>query len=254
MLVSRMLKLKVSCLALCFFTQTIFAIQQPLTFLAEELPPYHFINQQGEVDGALVEIVEAVLKQANLTGNIQIRPFARSFQATKTQANTFMFSLLKTPNRDKSFQWVGETYRSYAVLVGLKDNKSIKLSSLNDAQAFFVGTIRGYHSAHFLKTHGFKEHQNLSLSVTSKHMWAMLFNKRIDLVLTNYMALDRDIKKAGFKPGNITPYLSITNFPNELNIATGLDTSKEIVQQLAKALTEIKDAGIYQKIINKYDL
>lgn len=249
-----MLRIRVVCLALCFFTQTIFANQQPLIFLAEELPPYHFINQQGEADGALVEIVQATLEQANLTGNIQIRPFARSYQATKTQANTFMFSLLRTPNREKSFQWLGETYRSYAVLVGLKKNSSIHLSSLDDAKSFVVGTIRGYHSAHFLRENDFKEHKNLSLSVTSKHMWAMLFNKRIDLVLTNYMALDRDIKKAGYQPEKISPFFSITDFPNELNIATGLNTPNDVVEQLTNALIAIKESGLYQKILTKYDL
>jgi len=254
MLLKRMLGLKVSCIALCCLAQIAFAMQQPLIFLAEELPPYHFINQQGEADGALVEIVQATLKQANLSGDIEIRPFARSFQATKTQANTFMFSLLKTPNRESKFQWVGETYRSYAVLVGIKNNKNIQLSSLNDAKSLMVGTIRGYHSAHFLKTNGFKEHSNLSLSVTSKHMWAMLFNKRLDLVLTNYMAMDRDIKKAGFKPENIVPYLSINNFPNELNIATSLATSDEIVNKLSIALAAIKKSGHYQAILTKYDL
>lgn len=234
--------------------QTCSAFQKPLTFLAEELPPYHFINSHGQADGALVEIVQAVLKQASLPGVIEIQPFARSYQAAKTQKDTFLFSLLKTPNRDKQFKWLGETYRSYAVLVGLKDRVDIKLSSLSDAKPLIVGTIRGYHSANFLVQNGFQEHKNLSLSVTSKHMWAMLFNNRIDLVLTNYMALDRDIKNAGFDAYNITPYLSIKNFPNELNIATGQATSDEMVKRLSQALAAIKASGEYQKILTKYDL
>lgn len=236
------------------FAHTSFASQKPLLFLAEELPPYHFTNSHGQADGALVEVVQAVLKQANLKGSISIQPFARSVQATKTHANTFMFSLLKTPNRSKQFQWIGEMYRSYAVLVGIKNREDIKLSSLEDAKLFTVGTIRGYHSDHYLHKEGFRESNNLSLSVTSKHMWAMLFNGRIDLVLTNYMALDRDIKMAGFDAQRISPYLSLVNFPNQLNIATGLTTSNDTVQQLTKALMAIKKSGIYQEILTKYDL
>ncbi len=240
-------------LCLCF-TQTCFAFQQALTFLAEELPPYSFINEQGNPDGAFVEIISALLKQAKIPGEIKIQPLARSIQTMKIKANTFMFSFLRTKNRENNFRWVGKIYQTHAALIGLKGRDDIELSSLKEAKSFTVGTIRGYHSADFLQKNGFREYDNLSLSVTSKHMWAMLFNQRIDLVLTNYMALDRDIKKSGFDAQSISPYLSLTNFPNELYIATGLTTANDIVQQLSQALSEIKASGIHQKILTKYNL
>lgn len=254
MLTCKTLPLKLFILWCAFFTQTCFALQKPLLFIAEDLPPYHFINNYGQEDGALVEVVKAVLKQANLSGRITIQPFARGYQAAKTQENTFLFSLLKTQNRKHQFKWVGETYRSSAVLVGLKSRKDIKLSSLEEAKTFIIGTIRGYHSANFLVKKGFQEQGNLSLSVTSKHMWAMLFNHRVDLVLTNYMALDRDIKNANFDPHKISPYLFLVDFPNQLNMATGMTTSDDIVQQLSEALISIKKSGVYQRILTKYDL
>ncbi len=254
MLTFKALTPKLFILLCALLASTCFALQKPLVFVAEDLPPYHFINSNGQADGALVEVVQAVLKQANLPGIIAIQPFARGYQAAKAQKNTFLFSLLKTPGREQQFKWVGETYRSYAVLVGLKNRNEIKLSSLKDVKPLIVGTIRGYHSADFLVNNGFKEHEDLSLSVTSKHMWAMLFSNRIDLVLTNYMALDRDIKNAGFDEQKIAPYLSIKNFPNELNIATGLTTSDDIVQRLSEALTVLKKSGRYQEILNKYHL
>ena len=242
--------------SLLYFCSTTYSHAQdkPLTFLAEALPPYHYIDSQGQVTGALVEIVQAMLAQAQLAGKIEIQPFARSYQNTQNQHNTFMFSLLKTPDREKKFQWVGQTYKTSAVLVGLKDRHDLKLTSLESAKHYIVGTIRGYHADYFLHEHGFTEKKNLSLSVTSKHLWAMLFNKRIDLVLTNYMALDRDIKKAGFDENNIAPYLSIDHFPNELYIATSLATPKIIITQLASALAAIKKSGVYQAILTKYAL
>lgn len=233
---------------------TAFAQENTLLFLAEELPPYHYLNEKGQVTGALVDIVNATLKQAELNGEVKIQPFARSYQAAQNQTNTFLFSLLKTPKRIHSFQWVGETYKSYAVLVGLKKKKTLQLASLDNAKHYLVGTIRGYHSAQYLKENGFKENKNLSLSVTSKHMWAKLFSNRIDFVLTNFMALDRDITNAGFNAENIKPYLSIKDFPNELNIATGLTTPKDTVERLRVALNDIKQSGIYQKILTQYDL
>tara|TARA_R110002124_G_scaffold70290_4_gene188709 strand:- start:69410 stop:70177 length:768 start_codon:yes stop_codon:yes gene_type:complete len=231
-----------------------YAKDKPLIFVAEELPPYHFIDSKGHACGALVELVQAVLAKAELSGTIEIQPFARGYKTTQTQKNTFMFSLLKTPNREAMFQWVGQTYKSTAVLVGLKSRQDIKLLSLESAKPYIVGTIRGYHSDHFLHKKGFTEQENLSLSVTSKQMWSMLFNGRIDLVLTNYMALDREITQAGFDASNIAPYLSLANFPTELYIATGLATSNKVIVRLASALAAIKKSGVYQQILTKYNL
>ena len=134
----------------------------------------------------------------------------------------------------------------------LFDHKFINYEQM---RIVFMGTPEfAVPSLKILHENGFEEDDNLSLSVTSKHLWAMLFSNRIDFVLTNYMALDRDITKAGFDANNIAPYLSLPNFPNELHIATGLSTPKATVKRLAKALSEIKKSGIYQTILTKYDL
>ena len=162
--------------------------------------------------------------------------------------------MLRTADRETKFQWVGQTYKSSAVLIGLKGRLDINLRSLESAKHYVVGTIRGYHSAYFLHENGFKEKENLSLSVTSKHLWSMLFNGRIDLVLTNSMALDKEITQAGFDATSIAAYLSLTDFPSELYIATGLTTSSTVIEQLSQALSAIKASGAYQEILTKYGL
>jgi polar amino acid transport system substrate-binding protein len=246
--------IKILLIVLLCFSSFCSAKQQDITFLAEELPPYHFTDNEGNAQGALVDVIHALMKQTQVVSKIEILPFARSYELTKSRPNTFMFSLLKTPNRNADFQWIGETYKSYAILVGMKARQDIKLIKLQDAQSLMVGTIRGYHSAYYLQENGFKEKQNLSLSVTSKHMWAMLFKGRIDLVLTNYMALDRDIKKAGFDPAKISPYLALQQFPNRLFIATGPKTNKKIIAQLRQGLETIKENGTYNTILSKWSL
>lgn len=235
-------------------TSLAYGSEPPIVFVAEQLPPYHYVNQQGQTTGAFVEVIHALLHQAELKGSVKIQPFARSFKAAVNQPNTFLISLLNTPSRKDAFQWVGKIYQSYAVLVGLKNRDINHLSTLEDAKPYIIGTIRGYHSASFLIDHGFTEQENLSLSVTSKHMWGMLFNQRIDFVMTNYIALDRDIVRAGFNANDIKPYIFLYKFPNELNIATGLLTSNALVEKLSQALVTIKQNGEYQKIMEKYDL
>lgn len=237
-------------LLFCFFS----SYAQNLRFVAEELPPFHFTNEHNQLDGALVELIRAMLSQAGLKGDIELMPFARAYNVTKGTENTFLLSLLKTPARQEIFKWVGQSYKTRAFLVGLKSRQDIKLNTLDNAKAYNVGTIRGYYSETFLKQAGFKEKQNLSLSVKYEHMWQMLFKGRIDLVLTNFIALEREVASLGLNAGDIDQYIQVKGFPDELYIATGVKTRDKLVEQLRVALMQLKGSGRYQQILNKWQL
>lgn len=225
-----------------------------LKFYAESLPPYHYTDAKGEPVGALVEIVYAVSRQASIVADVRLLPFARGYQILLSQPNAFMFSLIRTAEREEKVQWVGKIYRSDAYLVGLKNRAELKLNDLPSAKSRVVSTIRGYHSEKFLKAHDFKENQNLYLAVNYETMWSMLFRGRVDYVLTNTVSLDTELTSLGFDTGKVAKYLEVKNFPGELFIVTHLNTSKETVKQLADGLATIKRNGEYQRIIDKWGL
>ncbi len=239
-------------LLLCFLP--FFASADKLRFVAESLPPFHFLDENNKPTGALVEVIQALITSAHLDASIEFLPFARSYHLAQQQANAFMFSLLKTPHRESQFKWVGQSYKSEAFLVGLKSRSDINISNLEEAKNYVVGTIRGYHADAFLKKAGFSTDKNLSLSVKYDRMWPMLFKQRIDLVLTNYIALDREISSVGLDPKAIKKYIAINHFPNQLYIATSPTTSDDIVLVLRQALEKLKQSGQYQTIIDKWGL
>ncbi|MEI8641453.1 hypothetical protein P4S68_11605 [Pseudoalteromonas sp. Hal099] len=42
-------------------------------------PPYHFINENNEPDGALVDLAKATIKHTKLSAKFEIIPMARIF-------------------------------------------------------------------------------------------------------------------------------------------------------------------------------
>ncbi len=231
-----------------------YSYAKELLFVAEDLPPFHFLDANNKPTGVLVEVIEAVIKEANVDGTIELMPFARCYQSIQNQADIFMFSLLKTPDRTPKFQWLGQTYKAKAYLVGLNSRTDLQLNNLDDAKGLVIGTIRGYHSEHYLKDADFTTDNNLNLSVNYEQMWGMLFKKRIDLVLTNFIALEFELESIGLEVDAVTPYLELEDFPNKLHIATSLTTSAQTVKQLKNALINIKNNGIYQQIMTKWGL
>jgi len=225
-----------------------------LRFVAEDLPPFHFFDADKKPTGALVEVIEALLNRAKLSGSIELMPFARSYNFTLKNPNTFMFSLMKSVDRNDHFQWVGKVYKSKAFLVGLRSRSDIDIRDLEEAKSFLVGTIRGYHSEEYLKNAGFSTQSNLHLSVNYKQMWGMLFERRIDFILTNFVAIDREMKSIGFNKKDIKTFVELHDFPGDLYIATGLTTSGKTVAILSTALKQIKADGTYKKIMDKWGL
>ena len=165
-----------------------------------------------------------------------------------------MLSLMKSDDRAEKFKWIGKSYKSQAFLVGLKSRADINIKNLEQAKQYVVGTIRGYHSAQYLKDAGFTEQKNLHLSVNYKHMWRMLFEKHIDFILTNFVAIEREVNSVGFDQRKIKPVIELTDFPGDLFLATGLSTPDDTVNTLSKALTQIKENGTYDKIMTKWGL
>ena len=198
-----------------------FVNAEPLTFVAEDLPPYHYIDEHGQATGALVDIVKALARHAEVDYTIELYPFARAFKLFNAKPNVLMFSLLKSPSREQQFVWLGELIDNKAYLVALKGSNS-ELSSVAQAKTSQVGTIRGYYSERYLRNAGFEEGQNLSLSVSYQMLWQMLFNKRTDFVLTNAMSLNKELGELGYSENDIDRKLELTDFPNKLHLAGNL--------------------------------
>lgn len=225
-----------------------------LTFVAEDLPPFHFLDENKKPTGALVEVIEALMAHTKLPYEIKLMPFARSYGLTSTKPNVVTLSLMKSAERQNKFKWIGQSYKSRALLVALSSRTDINIVNLEQAKSFIVGTIRGYYSEKYLKNSGFTTQTNLHLSTNYKHMWNMLFEKRVDFILTNYVAINTELQSIGNSPNEIQPIIEIVDFPGDLFLATGLSTHDETVNTLSNAMVHIKQNGTYSNIINKWGL
>lgn len=225
-----------------------------IRFVAENLPPFHFLNKDNQPDGALVDLVNALTKHTQIDATIELMPFARCYQLIRHNPEVMMISLLRTPAREQQFQWLGQTYKSEAYLIGLKRRKELVINQLDDAKNYVVGTIRGYYSETFLRQAGFEPQKNLALSVKYQRMWKMLFKNRIDFVLTNNSALETELNSIGLDVNAIKQYIAVADFPNQLFMVSHLQAPAATVKKLRQGLVELKQSGRYQQIIKAWGL
>ncbi|WP_085300317.1 substrate-binding periplasmic protein [Cognaticolwellia mytili] len=244
--------LKVVLLCLIGFMPLTFA--QQLRIVSEEVPPLQMFDANHQPTGAMVEVVNAMLKKAQLVTDINIYPWARSYQLALSEKNTIIFSLFRDTKREKKFHWIGKLYTVKSYLTNLKSRSDIKINRLADANDYSVGTIRGDLAENHLLDNGFLLNENLFISSKYNVLWELLYSGRIDVAFTNSLLWRYEIKSLGLDPKKLKLNYQIPNFASELYIAASLSTDKKIVDALTKALADIKADGSYQRILTKWQM
>jgi len=233
----------------CFLSQA-----KEIRFVTEELPPFQFTGTDNKIDGAITELVRAIIKESRLPASIHIYPWARSYQTALTQADTIIFSLLRTEQREKQFRWIGKLYSLTTHLAALKSRPEIIINHLDDAKQYKIGAVRGDYGENYLKKKGFTSKKNYYTNSKYSLMWGQLFNGRIDLALTNSILWKYELKDAGYDPADLALVYQIDDISSDLYMAANRNTDSSIVDKLSKALEKLKENGQYQAILTKWQL
>ncbi|WP_286234379.1 substrate-binding periplasmic protein [Thalassotalea sediminis] len=224
-----------------------------ITFVTEDLPPLQINNHNATHSGAMVELINELIKELNIKANIVFMPWARAFNIAQNTENVFVFSMLRSADRESLFQWVGKIYTIRAHLASLA-NKHITLNSIEDAKAYKIGVTRNALAESYLKKRGFIENKNVYASPTYNALWSNLLNGNTDMTFTNNIIWAPQVTKAGVDPKSISLIYEITDFASEMYLAASKTTDTALVKKAAIALEKIKADGRYDKILKKWQL
>lgn len=239
---------------ICIILLSSFVYAQPLRVVTEKLPPLQFNHDDGVITGAMVDVVKLLFKKTNIEYNIEMLPWARSYQIALERKNTLIFSLMRGENREDKFIWIGKIFAMDSYLVALKGDKKYQINSIEDAKKYSVGSIRQDFVELYLRRQGFIEDENLYLNSNYKVLWQMLFNKRTDLAATNNILWRYEIEDSQLDPEQIEIIYKIPDIATDLYLGASLGTDEKIINELRKALEEIKSNGQYQQILQKWQL
>ncbi len=225
---------------------------QTLKVLTEEFPPYNFTDH-GQITGFSTEVVQAVLKQANVQGDFQSLPWARAYESAQRSENVLIYSIARNPVREKLFKWVGVIAPTQYYLFSLPQRK-LKLARLGDAKNYQIATVNEDIGEQFLLAHGFVKGQNLQSSVKYELNYEKLKRGRVDLWIMPELVAVYLARRAGDDPAmSLAHSLAINDLGSEgYYMAFGLETPDALVEQLSRALATIKANGTFDALKKKW--
>lgn len=107
-----------------FFIQPLFSFAQDsksadLQVVAFSNPLLQY-QENGENKGPTIEILNALLKETQLSASVSYMPWARAFSIAKNTPNTLILSMFRTLEREDSFHWIIKVSQAARVFISLK--------------------------------------------------------------------------------------------------------------------------------------
>lgn len=218
------------------------AIAEPsFTILAEELPPFHFTEQetvQGISTDTLLAIMAAI-GQPIERSDIAIVPWARGYRSVQQRPGTVLFSMAKTEERTPLFRWVGPVTELSIGLLALKSCQ-IVISSPEDLKRYRIGTIIDGAPEQLVINAGVDPATLDRISLPESNIRKLAIG-RIDLFAFNIPTALYLVQKLDMHPEDFQVVHELKR--TALYFAFHRDTPEDIITRLNEALVVLKRPG-----------
>jgi len=112
----------------------------PVDFVTEENPPLNF-TKAGNVTGTGTEVLRAALARAKVEGRFTVMPWAQAYAKAQASPQTCVYSTVRSPDREKSFRWIGPVTQGVYSIYGL-DGFTDNVTRVDDLRAYRIGVAR----------------------------------------------------------------------------------------------------------------
>lgn len=245
------MKAKIYVMGILFFLfRGTIVYAETLHFVTEDYPPLNMrVNEQpignpdDPVTGIGTDIVRQLMKHAGIEYTIRIYPKERAHAMARETPGYGLFSIFRSPEREQLFQWVGPLVPGNWVMIA-KKSRNIRLSSLEDAKKYKIGTVKSSPIGAFLEKNGHK----IDYSVHNHLNVRKLDAGTIDFWATADITGMYAAKREGIS--DLEQVFLIRQ--DSWFIAFNKSVSPDLIVKLNKILHKMRDNGAVEKISDRY--
>jgi len=205
-----------------------------LRVIAEDFPPYNYVDENGAVVGQSTEVVRAIMNKLGENISIEVMPWEQAYDLVQKEPGVALYSTARTPDREDMFLWVGPLM-SYEKYLYAKKSSGIKINSLADVKNVkAIAGVKNEGGIQRLIDQGGK----VIYATTGYEALKKMMDGSADLWLGPKADLSVTAIKAGINPDEIEPIFLLHK--SEFYIAFNKNTPPAIVQQWQQALDSLK--------------
>jgi polar amino acid transport system substrate-binding protein len=216
-----------------------------LHILTEHSPPASML-ERGRVVGYTTDKIREIMARAGIDHKIEQLPWKRAYLLAQTRADTCVYSVTRTPEREGAFKWIGPTHESDWTLYG-RAGREYKVRTLEDARKYRIGAYFGDVRGETLSAQGFDVDPARERIANPRK----LLIDRIDLWVSSVGVGGALIADNGWT-GQIVPVLTFRK--TELYLACNRSVPDALVERMNAALRAMNGEGVSAAIERKYNV
>lgn len=217
-----------------------------LRMLTDNHPPLHF--QQGDVlVGFGVDVVQALAERTGDPVHLERLPLLRALHVAASAPDTAVFTVLRTAEREASYQWVGPLLDVETALYARADSAPVTHSLQQAGALERIAVPRKWLAYSYLQEQGLS---NLYGVETPEQMMRLLRLGRTDLVVADTFSVATLAREAGLEPQQLRyqmPLMKQGSF-----IAFSLQSDARQVARWQRALAELRREGRLQQLQQRW--
>lgn len=223
------------------------AAANALTLTTEDYPPFNVkADNEHPIRGISTDIIRELMKRAGIEINITMYPWQRALSIAADDADTCVYSTVRTAKRESTYKWVGPVVSDDWALFAPSDS-TIVLKSLEDARKYKLGGYQGDAAGDFLVTHKF----NVDIADTDKFNPQKLVAGRIDLWIAGMRTGPFVARREGVS--NIKPIFTFGDAKDyQMYLACNKAVPDATINRLNDLLKQMQADGSAAKIAAKY--
>ncbi|WP_159970674.1 transporter substrate-binding domain-containing protein [Pseudomonas sp. 8Z] len=217
-----------------------------LRLLTEDAAPLSF-RRDGQLEGLSVAVVRALIARTGDDARIELMPWTRAIHLTENQADTGLFSTVRTAEREARFQWVGPILVGTTRFYSMKSRK-LNISTLQDAAASGpLAVPKRWYTYEVLSSQGFSNLYGVS---SARQMLTMLKFGRVNLIATEDLTLSYELASVGLRPDDLTEHLPLMRSAYYIAFSTRTDPAR--VARWRQALVAMHKDGSLGSIVHRW--
>ncbi|MDH4564875.1 transporter substrate-binding domain-containing protein [Pseudomonas sp. BN411] len=235
-------------LGLLLLSLSFAAASADLHMLTDNHPPLHF-ERNGEIVGFAVDVVRALAEQEGDNIRIEREPLLRALADGSSAANTGLFTILRTPERERRYLWVGPLMDVETAFYGRSDSSS-QVRTLDEARAVpRIVVPRKWVAYAQLQALGFT---NLYGVDSPEQMMRLLKLGRTDLIVTDTLTAATLAGEEGLPPDMLRYQMPLASQGSY--IAFSLQTDWQVAARWQAALEAMRKDGRLQQLRQRWKL
>lgn len=202
--------------------------------VSEVMPPYQYYDGE-QVVGSNVKQLKSIFSQADLPfPGVELYPWARSYKLAMEHKDTFIFPIVRTPEREHSFTWIAPMATATYSLFGLKDRKDIQLKDVLGAAEYKIAVTKDDITHKYFKRLDFKEGAHFLISSDWLLIEKLFFNGKLDLMVSTQAHFELQASRNNADFSQYEEKLRLSELSIHYYLATHKETDVQIVERIRK--------------------